>query len=130
MPPRKSFPLRLSPELYEELRRWADQEFRSVNAQIEFLLREAVRRVGECRVDVYAVATVQEEVGLRGARTDGSDFPDGVELLRSRAYPVLMAPAGARLAVAVRTFGDASADLGESVTATLAGSLAEAGADG
>lgn len=44
MPPRKSFPLRLSPELYEELRRWADQEFRSVNAQIEFLLQEAVRR--------------------------------------------------------------------------------------
>jgi len=41
---RKSFPLRLSPELYEELRRWADQEFRSVNGQIEYLLREAVRR--------------------------------------------------------------------------------------
>lgn len=44
MSARKSFPLRLSPELYEELRRWADQEFRSVNGQIEFLLREAVRR--------------------------------------------------------------------------------------
>jgi hypothetical protein len=41
---RKTFPLRLSPELYEELRRWADQEFRSVNGQIEYLLREAVRR--------------------------------------------------------------------------------------
>jgi hypothetical protein len=41
---RKSFPLRLSPELYEELRRWADQEFRSVNGQIEYLLREAVRK--------------------------------------------------------------------------------------
>ena len=42
MPPRKSFPLRLSPELYEELRRWAEQEFRSVNGQIEFLLQRAV----------------------------------------------------------------------------------------
>jgi hypothetical protein len=41
---RKSFPLRLSPELYDELRRWAEQEFRSVNGQIEFLLREAVRK--------------------------------------------------------------------------------------
>ena len=41
---RKSFLLRLSPELYEELRRWAEQELRSVNGQIEFLLREAVRR--------------------------------------------------------------------------------------
>ena len=44
MPPRKSFPLRIGPELYEELRRWAEQDFRSVNGQIEFLLREAVRR--------------------------------------------------------------------------------------
>lgn len=44
MADRKTFPLRLSPELYEELRRWADQEFRSVNGQIEYLLREAVCR--------------------------------------------------------------------------------------
>ncbi len=44
MAARKAFPLRISPELYEELRRWADAEFRSVNGQIEFLLREAVRR--------------------------------------------------------------------------------------
>ena len=41
---RKSFPLRLSQELYDDLRRWADDEMRSVNAQIEFLLREAVKR--------------------------------------------------------------------------------------
>jgi len=44
VPPRKSFPLRLSPELYEELRRWAEQELRSVNAQMEFILQEAVKR--------------------------------------------------------------------------------------
>jgi len=44
MAARKSFPLRISPELYEELRRWAEQEFRSVNGQIEFILREAVRQ--------------------------------------------------------------------------------------
>ena len=46
MSARKSFPLRISPELYDELRRWAEQEFRSVNGQIEFLLRDAVRRRG------------------------------------------------------------------------------------
>ena len=40
---RKSFLLRLPPELYEELTRWADDDLRSLNAQIEFLLREAVR---------------------------------------------------------------------------------------
>jgi len=43
MPGRKAFPLRISPELYAELRRWADAEFRSVNGQIEFILREAVQ---------------------------------------------------------------------------------------
>jgi len=41
---RKAFPLRIDPSLYEELERWAQQEFRSVNGQIEFLLREAVRK--------------------------------------------------------------------------------------
>lgn len=44
MSERKAFPLRLSPELYEELRRWADADLRSVNGQIEFLLRQAVVR--------------------------------------------------------------------------------------
>ena len=46
MKPRKSFLLRISPELYESLEAWAQQEFRSVNAQIEFLLKEAVRKQG------------------------------------------------------------------------------------
>lgn len=41
---RKSFLLRMSPALYAELRTWADQEFRSLNAQIEYLLADAVRR--------------------------------------------------------------------------------------
>ena len=41
---KKAFPLRLSPELYEEIRRWADADLRSVNGQIEYLLRQAVAR--------------------------------------------------------------------------------------
>jgi hypothetical protein len=39
---RKSFLLRLDPALYEALESWAQQELRSVNGQIEFLLRKAV----------------------------------------------------------------------------------------
>ncbi len=39
---KKSFPLRLDPELYDQIRRWAEAEFRSVNGQIEFLLERAV----------------------------------------------------------------------------------------
>ena len=41
---RKAFLLRLSPGLHVELKEWAAHDMRSLNAQIEFLLREAVRR--------------------------------------------------------------------------------------
>lgn len=41
---RKAFLLRLPPRLLKELRGWAQQEMRSLNGQIEFLLRDAVRR--------------------------------------------------------------------------------------
>jgi hypothetical protein len=43
---RKRFLLRLNPDLHEALERWASDELRSVNGQIEFLLTEAVRRAG------------------------------------------------------------------------------------
>jgi hypothetical protein len=43
---RKSFLLRLTPEVFEALRGWADDELRSVNAQIEFLLVRALRDAG------------------------------------------------------------------------------------
>lgn len=43
---RKHFALRLSPRLYAALERWAADELRSVNAQIEYLLAEALRRAG------------------------------------------------------------------------------------
>lgn len=41
---RKAFLLRVSPELMEELRTWSAAEFRSLNAHIEYLLRQAVAR--------------------------------------------------------------------------------------
>ena len=41
---KKQVPLRLAPSLYEELMKWADEEFRSLNGQIEFLLTECARR--------------------------------------------------------------------------------------
>jgi hypothetical protein len=46
MAKRKSFLLRISPELYETLERWAADELRSVNAQIEYVLADAARRAG------------------------------------------------------------------------------------
>ena len=40
---KKQLVLRLSPTLWEEIARWADEDFRSINGQIEYLLNECVR---------------------------------------------------------------------------------------
>jgi hypothetical protein len=42
----KRFLLRLDPDLFEALRRWADEDLRSINAQIEYLLTDQARRAG------------------------------------------------------------------------------------
>ena len=41
---KKQIALRISEKLYDELMRWAEDEFRSVNGQIEFLLTESVKK--------------------------------------------------------------------------------------
>ncbi|RJF72009.1 hypothetical protein D3875_11015 [Deinococcus cavernae] len=58
MAPRKNYPLRLSPELYAALERWAADDMRSVNAQMEFLLTQAVRKAGRLKE-----AAAKEEEG-------------------------------------------------------------------
>lgn len=44
MAEKKSILLRLSPKMWEEINRWAEEEFRSVNGQIEYLLQEAINK--------------------------------------------------------------------------------------
>ncbi len=46
MAERKAFLLRIDPELYDALSRWAGDELRSLNGQIEYLLRQAVAKSG------------------------------------------------------------------------------------
>jgi hypothetical protein len=46
---RKPFLLRVDPELHEALQRWATDDLRSVNAQIEFLLRRALQAAGRLK---------------------------------------------------------------------------------
>ncbi len=46
MAERKAFPLRLDPAVFEAVQRWADADLRSVNAQIEFLLRRSLQEAG------------------------------------------------------------------------------------
>ncbi len=47
MAEKKSFLLRISPDIYEALARWADDDLRSLNGQIEFLLRQALSQAGK-----------------------------------------------------------------------------------
>lgn len=53
MSEKKSILLRLSPRMWEEISKWADDEFRSVNGQIEYILSEALRK----RNSVYSKST-------------------------------------------------------------------------
>jgi len=48
---RKAFLLRLDPKVHSALRRWADDDLRSLNAQIEFLLRRALTDGGRTKKD-------------------------------------------------------------------------------
>jgi hypothetical protein len=54
---RKSFLIRVDEEMLKTLQRWADDELRSLNGQIEFLLRNALRESGR----VKTVPGPQEE---------------------------------------------------------------------
>lgn len=49
MEDRKPFLLRLNPDVLEAVRRWADDDLRSLNAQIEFLLRRSLQDAGRLR---------------------------------------------------------------------------------
>jgi len=49
MSQKKSYPLRINAEVLAAAQRWADDELRSLNAQIEYVLRDALRKSGRLR---------------------------------------------------------------------------------
>ena len=49
MADKKSFILRINPDTLKEIQRWADDEFRSVNGQIEYLLQAALMQSGRIK---------------------------------------------------------------------------------
>ncbi len=51
MAEKKAYPLRISADVLEAIQRWSDDELRSVNAQIEYVLRDALRKAGRLRHD-------------------------------------------------------------------------------
>ena len=46
MAARKQYPLRIDPQVWEVVELWAKDDMRSANAQVEFILRDALRRAG------------------------------------------------------------------------------------
>ena len=67
MSERKAFLLRIDPRLHDALKRWAEDELRSLNAQAELLLRDAVRRAGRLRLEA------EDESGGRGELASSAD---------------------------------------------------------
>lgn len=61
MSKKKRFLLRLDPSIYDALQAWASDEWRSVNAQIEFLLRDALRRSGRLKEDRGSMPDAEED---------------------------------------------------------------------
>lgn len=62
MAERKSLLLRLPPELVDELNRWAKDDLRSLNAQVEYVLREAVKKRRRVTLDDGDAGQVQDDV--------------------------------------------------------------------
>ena len=58
---RKAYPLRISADVLDAMQRWAQDDLRSANAQIEYVLREALRRAG--RLKPGSAAPADPETG-------------------------------------------------------------------
>ncbi len=79
MAERKQFPLRIDPRLWTELEAWAADDLRSVNGQIEYILREATReRRGAKEKGSADEGSAPKEVGSQPARLFAAD-PAGRE---------------------------------------------------
>jgi len=57
---KKAYPLRISADVLDAVQRWADDELRSVNAQIEYLLRDALRKAGRIKPPPGTHATTEK----------------------------------------------------------------------
>lgn len=60
MAAKKSFPLRINPDVLAAMQRWSDDELRSVNAQIEYVLRQALVDSGRVKLVQKTITTVEE----------------------------------------------------------------------
>jgi len=61
MAAKKSFPLRISPDVLAAMQRWSDDELRSVNAQIEYVLRDALVKSGRVKLVQKVVTEIKDK---------------------------------------------------------------------
>lgn len=60
MAAKKSFPLRINADVLAAMQRWSDDELRSVNAQIEYVLRQALVEAGRVKVTQKVITVVED----------------------------------------------------------------------
>ena len=53
MAEKKNYPLRINTDVLQAMQRWADDDLRSLNAQIEYVLRDALRKSGRLKMSDY-----------------------------------------------------------------------------
>ncbi len=58
---KKSYPLRIHADILEAMKRWSDDELRSLNGQIEFVLRDSLRRAGRLRERPPTAIEIEEQ---------------------------------------------------------------------
>ena len=61
MATRKQYPLRIDPKVWKAVERWADDEMRSSNAQIEWILRDSLKRAGRLQTTGARHMAVSDE---------------------------------------------------------------------
>ncbi|WP_250459257.1 Arc family DNA-binding protein [Microbulbifer litoralis] len=63
MAKKKAFPLRINEQVLVAMQRWADDDLRSVNAQIEYVLRDALVKSGRVKLVQKVVTEIEEKDG-------------------------------------------------------------------
>ncbi|MCW8877751.1 MAG: hypothetical protein OQJ89_14700 [Kangiellaceae bacterium] len=58
---KKAFPLRINEDVLKATQKWADDELRSLNAQIEYLLRDALRRSGRIKTSQVDPVEIKDD---------------------------------------------------------------------
>lgn len=61
--PKKAYPLRINEDVLAAMQRWADDELRSLNAQIEYILRDTLVKSGRVKLVQKVITEVKDEEG-------------------------------------------------------------------